>query len=135
MLSLMNKEGDKMVALCFQDTNTICYIHFFQMKWSNKTKCLSGRFAEMKIRLKLWVNFFRTTKRKYPWNLTECDLRKKNRKEEGRLGCLFYVRGRSQTTLTRFCPLLTTYIPTSFCDEIFLLFWLKICILLTFYFQ
>ena len=37
MLSLMNKEGDKMVTLCFQDTNTICYIHFFQMKWSNKT--------------------------------------------------------------------------------------------------
>ena len=34
----MNKEGDKMVALCFQDTNTICYIHFFQMKWSNKTR-------------------------------------------------------------------------------------------------
>lgn len=33
----MNKEGDKMVTLCFQDTNTICYIHFFQMKWSNKT--------------------------------------------------------------------------------------------------
>ncbi len=47
MLFLMNKEGDKMVALCFQDTNTICYIHFFQMKWSKK---LDVTVAELRKR-------------------------------------------------------------------------------------
>ena len=59
----MNKEGDKMVTLCFQDTNTICYIHFFQMKWSNKTKYYSGRFAEMKIGWKSDWN--------YEWTFSE----------------------------------------------------------------
>ena len=43
------------------------------------------------------------------------------------------LRGRSKTTLTRFCPLLTTYLPTvDICEGITLMVQWKICIQLTF---
>ena len=60
----MNKEGDKMVALCFPDTNTICYINFFQMKWSNKTKCYSGRFCGNENQTEIMSELFPNNKKK-----------------------------------------------------------------------